>query len=75
MFLRHLPGTSSRTIVYLPAQKCDKGVIEAIQNKLHGQAQDAGFLKNLIYSGAIDICIDGRGQSYSTDVRENLSVR
>ena len=59
MFLRHLLQNSQRIVVYLPAQKCDKGVIEAIQAKLHGQAQDAGFLKNLIYSGAIDICIDG----------------
>ncbi|MEH2213047.1 MAG: HEAT repeat domain-containing protein, partial [Nostoc sp.] len=59
MFLRHLLQNSQRIVVYLPAQKCDKGVIEAIQDKLHGQAQDAGFLKNLIYSGAIDICIDG----------------
>ncbi|MGM3307158.1 HEAT repeat domain-containing protein [Anabaena sp. WFMT] len=59
MFLRHLVKNSQRILVYLPAQKCHKGVIEAIQDKLHGQAQDAGFLKNLIYSGAIDICIDG----------------
>ncbi|MBD2508579.1 PBS lyase [Nostoc muscorum FACHB-395] len=59
MFLRHLLQNSQRIVVYLPAQKCHKGVIEAIQDKLHGQAQDAGFLKNLIYSGAIDICIDG----------------
>ncbi|MCW5317295.1 PBS lyase [Nostoc sp. KVJ3] len=59
MFLRHLLKNSQRIVVYLPAQKCHKGVIEAIQEKLHGQAQDAGFLKNLIYSGAIDICIDG----------------
>jgi HEAT repeat protein len=59
MFLRHLAKTSQRTVVYLPASKCEKGVIAAIQAKLHGQAQDARFLKNLIYSGAIDICIDG----------------
>jgi HEAT repeat protein len=59
MFLRHLLNNSSRTVVYLPAQKCQKGVIEAIQAKLHGQAQDTDFLRSLIYSGAIDICIDG----------------
>ncbi|AHJ27679.1 HEAT repeat domain-containing protein [Nodularia spumigena] len=59
MFLRHLLQNSQRIVVFLPAQKCAKGVIEAIQDKLHGQAQDADFLKNLIYSGAIDICIDG----------------
>jgi hypothetical protein len=59
MFLRYLLKNSSRTVVYLPAQKCQKGVIEAIQAKLHGQAQDTDFLRSLIYSGAIDICIDG----------------
>ena len=59
MFLRYLAKNSLSTVVYLPASKCEKGVIAAIQAKLHGQAQDARFLKNLIYSGAIDICIDG----------------
>ena len=59
MFLRHLVKNSKRIVVHLPAQNCDKGVIEAIQDKLHGQAQDIQFLKNLIYSGAIDIYIDG----------------
>ncbi|WP_414621091.1 HEAT repeat domain-containing protein [Calothrix sp. CCY 0018] len=59
MFLQHLAKSSQQTVVYLLASKCEKGVIAAIQAKLHGQAQDAGFLKNLIYSGAIDICIDG----------------
>ncbi len=64
MFLRYLAKTSKRIVVYLPARKCDKGVIEAIQIKLHGQTQDAQFLKNLIYSGAIDICIDGTQRSF-----------
>jgi len=59
MFLRHLVQSSRRIAVYLPAKKCDKGVMEAIQAKLHGPANDPDFLQNLIYSGAIDICIDG----------------
>ncbi|OLT59803.1 HEAT repeat domain-containing protein [Moorena bouillonii] len=59
MFLRHLVKSSKRIIVYLPAEKCANGVIEAIQAKLHGFAQDSGFLRDLIYSDAIDICIDG----------------
>lgn len=59
MFLRYLLSQSSRIAVYLPAQKCDQGVIAAIQAKLYGQAQDADFLRDLIYSGAIDIYIDG----------------
>ncbi|MEH2455743.1 NACHT domain-containing protein, partial [Nostoc sp.] len=71
MFLRHLVKNSQRILVYLPAQKCHKGVIEAIQDKLHGQAQDAGFLKNLIYSGAIDICIDGLNE-VTADTRAKI---
>ncbi len=71
MFLRHLVKTSQRTVVYLPASKCEKGVIAAIQAKLHGQAQDAGFLKNLIYSGAIDICIDGLNE-VTADTRSQI---
>ncbi len=71
MFLRYLAKTSKRIVVYLPARKCDKGVIEAIQIKLHGQTQDAQFLKNLIYSGAIDICIDGLNE-VSADTRAQI---
>uniref|UniRef100_UPI0039C74D19 HEAT repeat domain-containing protein n=1 Tax=Scytonema sp. PCC 10023 TaxID=1680591 RepID=UPI0039C74D19 len=72
MFLRHLVNTSKRIVVCLPAQKCDNGVIEAIQAKLHGQAQDADFLKNLIYSGAIDICIDGLNE-VTADTRAKIT--
>ncbi|KAB8316032.1 HEAT repeat domain-containing protein, partial [Tolypothrix campylonemoides VB511288] len=72
MFLRHLLNTSKRIVVCLPAQKCDNGVIEAIQAKLHGQAQDADFLKNLIYSGAIDICIDGLNE-VTADTRAKIT--
>ncbi|MEL7244321.1 MAG: PBS lyase, partial [Cyanobacteria bacterium J06573_2] len=71
MFLRYLVKTSKRIIVYLPARKCEQGVIAAIQNKLHGQAQDARFLKNLIYSGAIDICIDGLNE-VTADTRAQI---
>ena len=71
MFLRHLVKTSPRIVVYLPARKRDKGVIEAIQAKLHGQAQDADFLKNLIYSGALDICIDGLNE-VTADTRAKI---
>ncbi|BDA76416.1 unknown protein (plasmid) [Calothrix sp. PCC 7716] len=59
MFLRFLANKSKRIVVFIPAAKCEKGVNEAIQAKLHGQAQDANFLQSLIYSGAIDIYIDG----------------
>jgi HEAT repeat protein len=60
MFLRQLLQRSRRISVYLPATKCSEGVIEAIQQKLHGdEIKDPKFLQSLIYSGAIDICIDG----------------
>ena len=72
MFLRHLVKNSQHLVVYLPAQKCNQGVIEAIQTKLHGQAQDAEFLKNLIYSGAIDICIDGLNE-VTADTRAKIT--
>ncbi len=71
MYLRYLVKTSGRLVVYLPARKCDKGVIEAIQAKLHGQAQDADFLKNLIHSGALDICIDGLNE-VTADTRAKI---
>lgn len=62
MFLRNLAlvKSSQRIVVYLSAQNCDCGVIEAIKNKLHGHIkEDLNFLESLIYSGAIDIFIDG----------------
>ena len=72
MFLRHLVKQSQRTVVFLSARKCEQGVIEAIQTKLHGQAQDAEFLKNLIYSGAIDLCIDGLNE-VTADTRAKIT--
>lgn len=71
MFLRHLVKTSKQIVVYLPATKCEKGVIEAIQDKLHGQLKDTDFLKSLIYSGALDICIDGLNE-VSADIRAQI---
>jgi HEAT repeat protein len=72
MFLRHLVKTSQQIVAYLPAQKCDNGVIEAIYAKLQGQVQDAKFLRNLIYYGAIDICIDGLNE-VTADTRAKVS--
>ena len=59
MFLRHLAKYSKRNIVYLPGIKCDKGVMEAIQEKLPISNQDPKFLQNLIKNRALDIYIDG----------------
>ncbi|MEL6385545.1 MAG: HEAT repeat domain-containing protein, partial [Cyanobacteria bacterium J06626_18] len=72
MALRHRAQSSRRVVVYLPAQKCSGGVIEAIQVKLHGPAQDPDFLRNLIYSGALDICIDGLNE-VTADTRAKIT--
>ncbi len=72
MFLRHLCQQSKRVVVYLSATKCADGVIEAIQKKLHGEEiKDPKFLQNLIYSGAIAICIDGLNE-VSADTRAKI---
>lgn len=73
MLLRRLVSRARHIMVYLPAQKCEHGVIEAIQAKLHGQAQDAEFLRHLIYSGALDICIDGLNE-VRPDIRANITA-
>ncbi|MEN8443695.1 MAG: HEAT repeat domain-containing protein [Cyanobacteria bacterium J06555_13] len=72
MALRQRVRQSRRIVVYLPAQKCGQGVIEAIQAKLHGPAQDPDFLRNLIYSGALDICIDGLNE-VTADTRAKIT--
>ncbi len=59
MFIRHLLANSPRIIVYLPATKCENGVLAAIQAKLEGPARDPKFLRSLVYAGAIDVVIDG----------------
>lgn len=71
MFLRHLLKQSSRISVYLLAKDCEQGVIRAIQSKLYGQAQDADFLRDLIYAGAINIYIDGLNE-VTPDTRASI---
>ena len=73
MFLRLLVKRARRVVVYLPAKKCVGGVLEAIQAKLHGPTQDPAFLRNLIYSGALDICIDGLNE-VSADARAKITA-
>lgn len=72
MFVRHLAQQSQRILVYLRADRCTQGVTEAIQKKLHGQTQDPDFLRNLIYSGVIDICIDGLNE-VTADTRAKIT--
>ncbi len=72
MFLRNLVKSSQQLVVYLSAQSCAGGVIEAIQTLLHGAAQDRHFLQSLIYSGALDVCIDGLNE-VSPDTRAEIT--
>jgi len=72
MLLRSLVKNSKRVVVFLPAENCAGGVIEAIQEKLQGPAQGSDFLQNLIYIGAIDICIDGLNQ-VTAETREKVT--
>ncbi|MEO0406361.1 MAG: HEAT repeat domain-containing protein [Cyanobacteria bacterium P01_A01_bin.135] len=69
--LRHI-FRPAPIIVFLPADRCAQGVSEAIQAKLHGMAKDPKFLRNLIYSGAIDICIDGLNE-VTADTRAKIT--
>jgi HEAT repeat protein len=72
MFLRSLAKRAERPMVYLTAQRCNGGVIEAIQDKLFGYAQDKTFLQSLVYSGGIDVAIDGLNE-VSPDTRAQVS--
>ena len=72
MFLRYLVKKSKRVTIFLQAKKCSSGVLKAIQGKLHGVAKDANFLTNLIYSGSVDICIDGLNE-VNSDTRSLIT--
>ena len=73
MFLKSLVVSSKRIVVYLPAKKCENGVMDAIGAKLHGYVkEDPHFLQNLIYSGAMDICIDGLNE-VTPDTRAKIT--
>jgi HEAT repeat protein len=65
MFLRKLVEQAvnqGRVIAFLPAEECADGVLEALQKRLEGPAKDAAFLRDLIYAGVLDVCIDGLNQ-------------
>lgn len=59
-------------MVYLQAQRCSGGVLQAIKEKLHGFAQDETFLQSLIFSRALDVCIDGLNE-VSPDTRAQVT--
>ena len=78
---------STRISVFLKAEDCSKSqgsegsgnnrevfgaVIEAISDRLFGYAQDRTFLQKLIYSGALDIYIDGLNE-VSAEIRAEIT--
>lgn len=71
MFLRNLTRQNRRITAFLPVAKCNEGIVQAIQEKLHGIAKDEKFLQQLIYAGAIDVLIDGLNE-ISAETRGNI---
>ncbi|WP_257459670.1 HEAT repeat domain-containing protein [Archangium lipolyticum] len=71
MFIKYLLSGSNALAVYLPAERCKQGVLEAIQAKLEGHARDTSFLQSIIYSGALDIYIDGLNE-VAADTRARI---
>jgi len=60
MYLKYLVRKSKRLSVYLRADRCKKSVINAIKEKIPSiELQNSKFLDSLIYSGSLDIYIDG----------------
>lgn len=73
MFLRYLVKNSRRIVVFLSASRCENGVLEAVSAKLHGPAKDPEFLRNLLYAGSLDICIDGLNE-VSAETRGRITA-
>ena len=73
MFLRNLAVKSNQVVVYLPATSCIKGLIPPILHKVPVAANDQTFLKRLVYSGAIDILIDGLNE-ISAEARSSIKL-
>jgi hypothetical protein len=60
--VKHLLRQSAahgRVSVYLPARLCSKGVFDAVKSWLPGFAEDDTFLKSILYTGGLDVYIDG----------------
>nr|VFK27288.1 MAG: hypothetical protein BECKMB1821G_GA0114241_102640 [Candidatus Kentron sp. MB]VFK31104.1 MAG: hypothetical protein BECKMB1821I_GA0114274_102040 [Candidatus Kentron sp. MB]VFK75522.1 MAG: hypothetical protein BECKMB1821H_GA0114242_102439 [Candidatus Kentron sp. MB] len=59
LFLQRVAQDGQRLMVFLPAARCNQGVLEAIQAKLAGPAKDPGYLQTLIFAGTLNVIIDG----------------
>ncbi len=68
MFLQFLANQSDRITVFLRAERCERGIIEAIKSKLRGKLKDEEYLESLVDNGYIDIYIDGLNE-VSPDTR------
>ena len=69
-YLRVLAGRSRRTIAYLNARSCDKGVEAAIVQRV-SNFESPEFFGGLIYSGDLAVIIDGLNE-VSADVRAGI---
>jgi len=72
MFARALLRRSRRAAVFLPAEKCVGGIVEAIHAKLPEVVADRRFLRRLVCGGALDLCIDGLNE-VSADARAAIT--
>jgi HEAT repeat protein len=72
MCLKQYAMFSKNIVAFIPAFRCKNGVMTALQEKLHGPANDEVFLKSLIHSGSINICIDGINE-VSPQTRANIT--
>ena len=71
MLLKYLIKESKKIAVFLPAEKCNDGIIAAIKRNVFGFAETDQFLMKLVYIGAIDIYIDGLNE-VSADTRAKV---
>jgi HEAT repeat protein len=69
-FLRVLASRSRRTIVFLNARSCDKGVESAILEKVSG-FESLEFFKGLVYTGDLTVIIDGLNE-VNAEVRAGI---
>jgi len=72
MFLREIVKSSRRTVVFLAADNCASGVLEAIQSRLEGVASDSKFLRSIIWAGGLAVIIDGLNEA-SVETRANIA--
>ena len=69
-YLRTLTSRSRRTIAYLNARSCDKGVVAAIVERVSG-FESPEFFKGLIYTGDLAVVIDGLNE-VNADMRMQI---